>query len=149
MKLDAHPVTRDTDSSIVVALFYPLRNHTCPPPTTVIGGCIVARMIRGKKISVSCGSPYGGTLTEIRLCRECRLGAVTKPMVAVHCVHGPWGAAANNAQVAAAQRLGAKVQACGFCGKTYQSQIDWSTDSDDLRFCGKRCRQRFHDLSHP
>lgn len=111
-----------------------------------VGGCIVARMIRGKEISVSFSSPYVGKLVEIRRCRECRLGAIKKPMVAVYCIHGPWGT--TDTRVVAARRLGAKVETCSLCGKAHRPHAEWSTDPDDLRFCGKRCRQRFHDLSH-
>lgn len=95
---------------------------------------------------MSLSSPYGGNLTEIRLCRECRLGAITKPRVAVYCIHGPWGN--TDMRVVAARRLGAKIETCSLCGKAYRPHAEWSTDSDDLRFCGKRCRERFRTLSH-
>lgn len=149
MKLDARPVTRHPATSHVVALFYPLRNHTCPPPSTTIGGCIVARMLSGKEVSVHCESSYGGKRTKVCLCRECRLGAVTQPGVSIHCIHGPWGLV--HATTIAAQRLGAKVESCGFCGKTYSPRVEWTTAPEPVErlFCGKRCRERFRVLSDP
>lgn len=147
---DARPVTRNPDTSYVVASFYPLHNHTCPPPSTTVGGCIVARMMRGKEISVRWTISYSNLPPITFLCRACRLGAIVSRCrePSIRCVHGPW-TSPTTTQAIAAQRLGVMVETCRFCGNTFRPLFDWEwkrpetiTTTEPLTVCGKRCRER-------
>lgn len=147
---DARPVTRDPDTSEVVASFYPLHNHTCPPPSTTVGGCVVARMMRGKEICVRWAISWHNNTPATFLCRTCRLGAIVSRCrePSIHCIHGLW-TSPTTTQAIAAQRLGAKVETCGLCGSTYRPRFDWEwknpgiiTATEPLIVCGKRCRER-------
>lgn len=148
----ARPVVRDGGGG-AIASFYPLHNYICPPASTSLGGAIITRMMRDKDVRVHWEHPR--TTPTVIFCRACQLGIVSHyRVVIVECIHGEWS---NRAlpDVVAAKRLGAKVESCSLCGKSfYDTTPDWTwsngvgftgfthTVPHGFAFCGKKCRAR-------
>jgi hypothetical protein len=149
----ARPVIVHGD--VEAGFFYPLKNYNCPPANTGFGGAVIARMLRGQKIKVTWRLHYTSTVPQIVLCRPCKLGCFARCEardLQIQCVHGAWSNKPTTT-VKAAQRIGAEVQSCNVCGRSFSGKPAewWSYGQDptpkqrffdNLVLCGKRCRER-------
>jgi len=147
-----------------VAIFYPLRNPTCPSATSAGGASVVTRMMRGRDIQIALVRRQSPTEAELRhvallptliRCLACKLGVVGDKQYSllVECVHGVWSEDPDP-KVMAAQRLGSDIAACDLCGHVYlPNSSTWTfmaspgfgssaQENGTFTFCGNGCRER-------